>query len=534
VPPLRIPTADDVRRLDLLAQNEAVALFVARAEAIRHGFRLDADNAAAVAEICVAVDGLPLALELAAARARQLAPAELAARLGERLAVLTEGRRDQPTRHQTLRATIEWSHDLLAEHERELFAALGVFVGGCRPEDAEAVCGASAEELEGLADRSLLQREDGTDARYRMLETIREYAVERLEAGDRAEELRRRHAARFGAFADEAAAALWDSVQGPARAQWLDRIELEYGNLRAALAWADSADPEAELRIAAALLEFWLSRSHFDEGLTWLDRGLANAASIERSLRARALHAAAFLAFELGDQARGAALADESLDLYRELGDPEGIGRTAHMLAQAAAAMGQRDRAIAFAEESLLLARQLGHVRGLIVSLRETGVLAAEGGDHDHGQALLDEAERLAREHRDDAALADILFSRSKLALAAGDPEAASRLATTCVPLYQTYGTRAGIAWAALILALAAEAAGGPERAARLFGAAELLRETAGTRLLGTDDDVVAGAVKRAREALGEDRYVSLHAEGRGLSVGEAIALALAEKARPS
>lgn len=530
VPPLRLPAPEDVRRPEVLAGNEAVALFVARAEAIRHGFRLDRDNAAAVAEICVAVDGLPLALELAAARVRQLAPSDLAARLAERLGVLTEGPRDQPARQQTLRATIEWSHDLLEDAEHEVFASLGVFAGGFTVPDAEAVCGATADDLERLADRSLLQREHDDLLRYRMLETIREYAVERLESGNRAEEVRRSHAAHFAAMAEEAAAALWDSVQGSNRAEWLDRLELEYGNLRAALAWADLADPETELRIAGGLFEFWLSRSHFDEGLTWLERGLAHVPATELSLRARALHAAAFLAFELGDQERGSALGEESLAIYRELGEPEGIGRTAHMLSQAASATGDRERAVAFAEESLRLARELGHVRGLIVSLRETGVLTAAGGDDERATTLLDEAERLARTHGDDAALADVLFSRSKLALEAGDPEAASLLATSCVPLYRRYGTTAGIAWSLVILAVAAEAAGRPERAARLFGAAELLRETAGTRLLGADDDVVEDAVRHLRETLGEEQFASLFAEGRALSSDEAASLAVSDE----
>jgi predicted ATPase/DNA-binding SARP family transcriptional activator len=526
VPPLRIPTTAEARRVDALAQNEAVSLFVARAEAARHGFRLDADNASAVVDICVAVDGLPLALELAAARVRQVLPAELAARLGERLAVLTEGPRDRPTRHQTLRATIEWSHDLLADDERDLFADLGVFAGGCTREDAEAICAASAEALERLADRSLLQRDE---SRYSMLETIREFAVERLTAGGHADELRRRHAERFAALAEEAGAALWDSVQGPSRAEWLDRLEVEYGNLRAALAWADKAAPELGLRIAVGLFEFWLSRSHLEEGLGWLDRALSDDRAGGGPLRAQALHSAAFLLFELGDFDRGSAWGDESLELYRALGDPEGIGRTAHLLAQAASALGQRERAMAYAEESLRLARELGHVRGLIVSLREVGLLAAEGGDGDRSVMLLAEAEQLARAHGDDAALADVLLARGRLALDAGDSEEASRLAASSIALYRAYGTTAGIAWAVLILALAAEAAGTWKRAARLFGAAEALRETSGTQLLGADAGVIDAALNRVRAALGEEAFMAVRAEGRSLTVEEAVAVALAD-----
>ena len=526
VPPLRLPTSEDVRRLDVLAQNEAVGLFVARAEAIRHGFRLDATNAAAVAEICVAVDGLPLALELAAARVRQLAPAELAERLRERLAVLTEGPRDLPERHQTLRATVEWSHDLLEDEERELFAALGVFSGGCTSDDAEAVCGASSEELERLVDRSLLQRDD---SRYSMLETIREYAVERLEARGGAEELRRRHAARFAALAEEASAALWESVQGPNRAAWLERLEADYANLRSALTWADRWDPELALRIAVGLLEFWLSRCHFQEGLSLLERALASAPGAESSLRARALHSAAFLALGCGDAEHCSAVGEESLALYRSLGDREGIGRTVHLLGQAAVELGRRDRALEYADESLRLARELGHVRGVIVSLRELGVLSAQDGDHRRANALFDESEQLARQHGDESALAAILLDRSRLALAARETGAAASLAKESIELYRRHGTTAGIADGVHVLALAAEAEGRPERAARLLGAAEALRETAGTPLAAANAGGFEAAVRRASELLGEAAFAAALAEGRALSVEEAVALAVAD-----
>ena len=527
VPPLRPPTSADVRRLDALARNEAVALFVTRAEAIRHGFRLDAGNAAAVAEICVAVDGLPLALELAAARVRQLAPAELVERLSERLNVLTEGPRDRPTRHQTLRATIEWSHDLLDDEERELFAALGVVAGGCTAEDAEAVCAASEDELQRLVDRSLLQRDD---RRYWMLETIREYAVERLEAGGRAEELRRRHAARFAALAEEASASLWESVQGPNRAAWLDRLEADYANLRSALAWADRSDPELALRIAVGLLEFWLSRCHFEEGLAWLERALASSPGAGSPLRARALHSAAFLALGCGDAERCMALGEESLALYRELDDLEGIGRTAHLLGQAAIELGRHDRALAYADESLRLARELGHVRGVIVSLRELGVLTAEGGDVGRANELLDESERLAREHGDDSALAAILVNRSRLALEARDHESAASLATGAVELYSRYGTTAGVADGVDVLALAAEADGRPDRAARLIGAAEALRDAAGIPLEAAGAGDLADAIRRTSLLLGDAAFAAARAEGRALSVDEAVALAVADE----
>ncbi len=278
------------------------------------------------------------------------------------------------------------------------------------------------------------------------------------------------------------------------------------------------------------LLEFWLSRCHFEEGLALLERSLASSPGAESSLRAQALHSAAFLALGCGDAERCAAVGEESLALYRSLGDREGIGRTVHLLGQAAVALGQRDRALAYADESLRLARELGHVRGLIVSLRELGALTAEGGDLRRANELLDESEGLAREHGDDSALAAILLDRSRLALAARDTESAASLATEAVELYRRYGTTGGVAEGVHVLALAAEADGEPDRAARLLGAAEALRDAAGTPLAAANSGGLEDAVRRASAVLGDAAFAAAHAEGRALSVDEAVALAVADE----
>ena len=341
MPPLRLPAGEDVRSLDALAQNEAVALFVARAEAMRHGFRLDADNAAAVVEICVAVDGLPLALELAAARVRQLAPAELAERLGERLAVLTEGPRDRPTRHQALRATIEWSHDLLADEEREPSrrsasspAAAGLrtrklFAGRRR---GPAATGGSEPRpprrgYSGCSRRSGICGRATRGGRCRK----RSYGAA-MQPGSR--RLRRRPRLRSG-----------NRCRVPDRAAWLDRLEADYANLRVSpRVGRRIRAPELALRIAVGLLEFWLSRCHFEEGLALLQRALASSptsrACFERARSTRP----PFLALGSGDAERCSAVGEESLALYRSLGDREGIGRTVHLLGQAAVERGERDQ----------------------------------------------------------------------------------------------------------------------------------------------------------------------------------------------
>ena len=527
VPPLRVPSRDDLRMLESLARNEAVSLFVARAQAVRHDFRLAPGNAAAVAEICVALDGLPLALELAAARCRQLSPETLAERLGERLDVLTGGPRDRPVRQQTMRATIEWSYELLEASERELFAALGVFAGGFTLAAAAAVCGAAAEEVEALAERSLLQRDEPDGSlRFRMLETVRELALELLEADPGADDVRRRHADHFAALAEEAGAALWDPVQGPERAVWLHRLELDYGNLRAALAWADQEDSETQLRIAAALFDFWFNRSYFEEGRAWLERVLAHGGAAT-PLRAKALHSAGYLALAQGDYAACDALGEQSLELYRALDDREGIGRTVHLLGHSAAWQQQYGRAMALAEESLALARELGHARGIIVSLGQAGALFVEGGDHDRAAALLDEAQHLARTHGDEMAQASLYLTQSTLAAARGDYEAASRRAVESVRIFQAYGTTAEVAGGLHQLALVSEAEGRPERAARLFGAADALRETTGTPLSPSEAVVYEQAVERASASLGDAAFAAARAAGRALPLEEAIALAV-------
>ena len=527
VPPLRLPSPEEARRLETLAQNEAVALFVARAQAARHDFRLTAANAAAVAEICVGLDGLPLALELAAARCRQLTPDALAARLGERLDVLIGGPRDRPARQRTLRATIEWSYDLLEPSLQGLFSALGAFAGGFDLEAAAAVCEANEDEVEALADRSLLRREaNGGRPRFRMLETVREFAVERLEASGAARAVRRAHARHFAGLSEEAGKALWDPVQGPGRAAWLDRLEWDYGNLRAALAWSDRADAVTQLRISAGLFDFWSTRCYFEEGRSWLERALAHAPEAESALRAKALHAAAFLALEQGDSEACTRLGEESLELYRALGDPEGIGRTVHMLGQAAGGLGDHERAIAYAEESLALARELGHIRGIIVSLSHVGALAAESGDHDRAAALLAEGQVLAREHGDESALASLYLEQSRLACSRGEHDAAVEPAVESARLFQAYGTTAGVAAVLHVLALVAEAGGNPERAARLFGAAEALRDASGSASTPTELTAYREARDRASASLGEAGFEAALAAGRALEIGEAVALA--------
>jgi hypothetical protein len=305
-----------------------------------------------------------------------------------------------------------------------------VFAGGCTADAAAAVRDATNDELEALADRSLLQRDESDEGqRYRMLETVRELALERLEQSAVVEDVRRRHAEYFTALAAEAAAVFWSPEPGREWAHWLERLEADYGNLRAVLAWAGQADTELQLRIAADLHDFWVFHCHFAEGRGWLEHGLAHSDDAVSPTRAKALHSAAFLALAQGDYGHCAARAEESVALYRALGDREGVGRTMHLLSQSAAEQGDDRRALAFAEESLSLARELGHARGITVSLTQAGESAARIGDLQYAGELLDEAKRLALAHADELAHAAILVHESRLALSAGRPSEARQLA---------------------------------------------------------------------------------------------------------
>ncbi len=329
VPPLALPDTKQLHDLTALAQCEAVTLFLQRARAIEPNFQLTTANARAVTEICAGLDGLPLAIELAAARLKLLPPQALLERLAQPLHVLTSGARDAPARQQTLRNTIAWSYDLLSAQERCLFRRLAVFAGGCTLEAVEAVCEAPGDEtgkvfdgVASLIDKSLVQQraQREEEPRLVMLETIREYALECLESAGETEAIRQAHAAYYLALAEEAA----PELQGPQQATWLERLELEHDNLRAALEWfiergGPGSSREMALRLGGALSEFWIVRGLFSEGRTFLERVLAGSEGVGASMKAKALSATANLAFMQSDDDWAEALSQESLVLYREV-----------------------------------------------------------------------------------------------------------------------------------------------------------------------------------------------------------------------
>jgi predicted ATPase/serine/threonine protein kinase/DNA-binding CsgD family transcriptional regulator len=495
VPPLELPDPKRLPDLAMLSHNAAIALFLQRAQAVKPDFQLTNANARAMVEICVRLDGLPLAIELAAARMKLLPPQALLARLDQRLAVLTGASRDLPARQQTLRNTIAWSYNLLDAAEQRLFRRLSVFVDGCTLEAIDAVCAAlegnseGAQALDGIAslvDKSLLQQteQEGVEPRFVMLETIREYGLERLTVNRELQTTRQAHAEYYLALAEEAEPQLW----GPRQVWWLQRLEQEHGNLRAALGWfLERVDAmqniEKSLRLSASLRSFWMVRGYYSEGRNFLDQALARSEGVEKAVRAKGFWAAATMASFEHDYDLSEALSKESLTLYRELEDKRGIAYALYYLGGASAGkgdlaaarqlfeealtlrregdnkhdiawslnalasvvneQGEYDRGGAMLEESLTLFRELGNIRGIALSLLDLAwVLFLSQIDSARIPSLLEEGDALRRELDDKPSIADSLILSGELALSRGDASMAHSLAEESVMLIREIGDR--------------------------------------------------------------------------------------------
>jgi predicted ATPase/class 3 adenylate cyclase len=404
VPPLSLPTARQVKHLSPaeLLEYSAIQLFVERAQGVKPDFALSETNAADVAAICLRLDGLPLAIELAAARVRVLPPAQLLARLDKRLKLLTGGNRDLPARQQTLRAAIEWSHDLLSSDDQTLFARLSVFAGGCTLEAAEAVCGevgdAAVDVLDGvesLTQKSLLRQQDDSEGnpRFTMFETIREFGVERLDASREADAVRHAHAEFFLALAEQAE----PELRGPAQVTWLNRLAAEHDNLRASLrSLSQPADTDRRLRLAGSLWRFWWTRGHLSEGRGWLDQSLSCYESAASVALANALNGAGVLAESQGDYAEATARHEAALGIWRQIGDQIGVASSLTNLGIIARVLGEYQRAAELHQEAFTISTRLKDERGIGVSLYELGSLALYQGEYAKAANLLGQSsERL-------------------------------------------------------------------------------------------------------------------------------------------
>jgi predicted ATPase/class 3 adenylate cyclase len=455
VPSLTVPDPRHLPPLDLVGSYEAVRLFVARVQARRRDFALDERNAAAVAMICARLDGIPLALELAAAQAASLPIEAIAARLDQSIQLLTRGSRDAPARHQTLRATLDWSWDLLSDPERALLQRLAVFAGGWTLGAAEETCAIGQTEeagevlnrLAALESKSLLflAAQEHGESRYRLLEPVRQYAAERLLAAGEDATLRARHLAWCLSLAQAAARHL----QGPDQVTWLGLLEVEHDNARAALGWSLRVAGAAGkgLQLATALWRFWELRGQWSEGQRWLTEALAlaGAGDTPASLRAHALEAIGALAWHQADNARAGALLEESVALFRGLGDTAGIARSQLFLGIVAAYQGDSTRATALLEESLSFFRELGDTWGMARSLNNLGIVANSRRDQ-RAPALFEECLALSRESGDTRSIQMALHNLGYLAHRQGDHQRAGRLLQESLSLSRELGDKRGIA----------------------------------------------------------------------------------------
>ncbi len=458
IPPLAVPRPP-LPPAASLSQYDAVRLFIDRAQAVKADFQVTNANAPAVAEICARVDGLPLAIELAAARIKILPPEGLLQRLSSRLAMLTGGAKDLPARQQTLRNTIDWSFDLLEPHEQMLFVQLAIFVGGCTLEAVESVCmnAADGEEragntgeqmldtLQSLVDKSLIwQGQRGTgEPRFAMLETIREYAHERLDDDPQKDALARRHAHYFLALAETAAPRLTSSEQR----HWLERLDAEHDNLHAALQWTlDHDELDLAARGSAALWRFWQMRGYLREGYHWLESVLAHGDVLPSPLQTSVTIGAAVLAERQGNYQRATDLFEQAGQLAREQGDTRGLAFILNGLGNIA--MNQRDleRARPLYEESLALRRELGDTHGIANSLNNLGWAAVEQGDYSTARSLLAEGRNLLEQVGDTGGLARAIHNSGIIELETGDYRGAAWLFSESLALRLEIDDKWGIA----------------------------------------------------------------------------------------
>jgi predicted ATPase len=511
VPPLELPALDGRPAVDALANSPAVALFVERARAVSPNFALHEHNASTVAQICIRLDGLPLAIELAAARVKVLSPPLILTRLERRLDLAGQDTQDCPPRHRTLRAAIAWSYDLLDDRQRAVFRRLGVFVGGCTVEAAAAIClpdaGAEGERcildaLASLIDKQLLRHDVQPDgaSRFRMLETIREYAQEQLAASCEAKEVRQLHAKYYVAITEEAV-----EGQSPRANAFSDGLDWEIDNFRATLRWSLAAgDIALGLRLIELLYGRWAMLGLHREGREWLAALLARAPEPTRE-RAGGLLAAAYLALRQGDYVAATALLDESLTTVTRLGDARRGAQVRVYQGMIAHALGEPAQAMSFYQEGLALLRAAGEQRGLTGVLRNLADLAYEQRELERARARYEETLVAARDtdNRHDEAYA--IRGLAHVARLMDDLRRASDLYCESLLLCRRMEDHRCITFCIEGLACVASRAGVAERATVLFGAAQALRETIGVALPPAeraDHDREVAAVRRVLDDL--------------------------------
>ncbi|MGH2404203.1 MAG: tetratricopeptide repeat protein [bacterium] len=572
--PLRLPPPES------LTQYEAVRLFVERAVAARPDFTVTERNAPAVAQVCHQLDGIPLAIELAAARVKVLPVNQIADRLNDHFRLLTGGGRTSLPHHQTLEAAMDWSYDLLPAQERTVLCRLSVFAGGWTLEVAEAVCAGDGVEpsmildlLAQLVDKSLVMarvHEGPVEGRYWLQEPVRQYAARKLREAGEEETAIRRHWEYFVDLVEHS------SLRGPDQASWTDRLTVERDNLRAALERSKKREggADATLRLAASLWWFWFTQGTLTEGRAWLETALAVPGATTPAARAAALYGAGAIAWNQGDLTRAAELAGEALDLCRELDDRIGVIYSLSILSIVRMFQGEYARTTAMAEEALVLCRELGYhwetatVLGVLgwaaqyqgeferaeaLCTESLGIFRSIGdrwgaatvlshlgnvtwrqGRHARARELLEESIGLARDLGHRSQLAISLHEMARLVHAQGDADQAAILEIEALALRKDQGEMWGIAECLEGLAAAAQARGSSERAVRLLGAAAALRDAIGVPLPAADLPIRDGVLAAAQTALGGERFVEAMSQGRATMLAQVLEDALGARAQSS
>ena len=583
VPPLTMPNLALAPSADALSHYAAVELFLQRARAVKPDFHITDETAPVVAEICRRLDGLPLSIELAAARIKLLSPRAMLERLEHPLVFLTGGARDLPPRQQTLRSAVAWSYDLLNEQEQQLFRRLAVFAGGCTLEAVASVAQSptaddTAEDLalfdhlESLIDKSLLQEREGLDnqPRFVMLETLRAFGLERLEASGEQDEIRRRHARFYLGLAEQAEA----SREREGQVYWMNQMEQEHDNLRAALEWcrnapdAPAGETEICLRLINALGLFWEARGYYTEGRERLAAILSTQAAEGRnSARANVLARAAELAYRQSDFLATVSFARESLGIYRELGDAQGMASALIKLGNASTEMGSYASASKYLEEALGVCRKRGDHHGTARALISFGWAALRSGDYLLAKARLEEALAISREWKDTRSMGFEYAGLGEVALRQGDYPLAAQLVEESLRLRSQLGNKWGIgvslgilgwvamreedweralqrlceslqvrweigdlsgsAWCFERLAAVAQAQGHKEKAVRLFGAGAALREKIRSVIDPSDKPAYESKIRLLRGEFGSKQFTAIWHEGRSMSIEQAVRYAL-------
>ena len=577
VPPLSVPEPQGTPSSEELADYESVRLFVERARGRDPAFALSPHNAVAVTEICSRLEGIPLAIELAAARVGTLSLEQIAKRLDGSLELLTHGGRTAVPRQQTLRGTLDWSHDLLSEPERVLFRRLSVFAGGWTLEASEAVgSGEGVEEgevldlLSGLVEKSLVvaRGSDQGGVRYRLLEPVRQYALERLEESGEPEARKRAHARYFLSLAEEAEPELF----GPRDVEWLERLEEEHDNLRAALSWAlERAEADLALRLAGALWPFWEAHGHYGEGRRWLEEALEKERCTSGAVRAKALNAVGRIAVAQNDTYRVEMAAQEGIELSAEVEIGSSLAASfRRMLGFTASRRGEYERAKELAEESLTISRGAHDKVMMADALLELAANSIFLGDREQGKKLYEEGIALCREVDSASRLGGFLMSLGYFLLLEGDYERGAALNEEAVALLRERGYKGyleyaldNLGWAALLtgdperarsyyqesltrctelgnrmvaleslegMACVFVQEGASEQAARLLGTAGALREALGYQHSPEEDAWRAPYLAIIRSRLGEAAWEEALAQGRAMSMVEAMEYALSKE----